>query len=544
MALTDKPSGLADKKNPPYLQKVTRAFKETGKRLGSILGRASNPDLMKKIPKQLVVSSTPYEVRVALLEHNVPVEYLQEWKQEQGCVGNIYRGKVTKVLPGMQAAFVDIGHEKAGFLHNSKISEAMLEEYDSWREATTRRSGKRGQKIQDLVRQDQELLIQIAKDAIGTKGARLTTHISRPGRYLVLMPTETHVGISRRIANEQERQRLRELIHRLKPSQTGCIVRTEAEGCSEEELRADLEYLTRLWGKIQKTSETAIAPQLIHTELDPVLRAVRDLFSSDTDRLLIDNKEDYRRVADFIRTFQPHFRQRVSHYSGKGLLFDLLEIEPDIQQILQRKIWLKSGGHLTFDQTEALVSIDVNTGRFVGRGNLEETVFKTNLEAVREIARQIRLRNLGGIIILDLIDMATEKNRRQVYRTLEDALKPDRANTKILKISEFGLVEMTRKRTRESILQLQTRHCPYCEGQGYIKDNVAICHEIFRAAQRLASKTRDRKIEVRAHPEIVTLLLDEKRHVLHEVEKITRKKLVTKIDTTFHHEKFEVKSIR
>jgi len=523
---------------------VTRAFQETGRRLGRLLGRTTIEEVKKPYPKQLVVSTTPYEVRVALLENNVPVEFLQEWKEDRGTVGNIYRGRVTKVLPGMQAAFVDIGQEKAGFLYIAEISETLLDDYESGGGAPPRRSRKRSQKIEDLVHQDQELVVQIAKDAIGTKGARITSHISLPGRFLVFMPTEAHIGISRRISQGKERQRLREIIQKIKPVEYGCIVRTEAEGCSEDDLSADLEYLIRLWKKIQKTSESSPSPSLVHSELDPVLRAVRELFSSDTDRLLIDNKEDYRRVADFVRTFSPHFRQRVAYYSGKRMLFDILEIEPEIQKLLHRKVWLKSGGYLTIDQTEALVSIDVNTGRFVGKGNLEETVLKTNMEAVRAIARQLRLRNMGGIIVLDLIDMSVAKNREKVYRTLDEALRADKANTKILKISAFGLVEMTRKRTRESILQLLTRSCPYCEGRGYIKDNHTICFDIFREIQRVAPSARGRKLEVRAHPEIVTMLLDEKREILQKVERLVRKKIQPKVETTFRHEQFEIEALR
>jgi ribonuclease G len=523
---------------------MTKTIQETGRRIGRLLGRTSVEEIRKPYPKQLIVSSSPFEVRVALLEDNVPVEFLQERQQDQGTVGNIYRGKVMKVLPGMQAAFVDIGQEKAGFLYISEISEMLLDEYESGKGNSSRGRGKRTQKIEDLVKQGQELIVQIAKDAIGTKGARITSHVSLPGRFLVLMPTEKRIGISRRINKENERRRLRQIIRNVREQDYGCIVRTEAEGCSEEDLRADLGYLVRLWENIQQKSESSTAPSLIHSELDPVLRTVRELFSSDTDRLLIDNKEDYRRVAEFVKTFSPDFKQRVAYYSGRKLLFDILKIEPEITKILQRKVHLKSGGHLAIEQTEALVSIDVNTGRFVGRGNLEETVLKTNMEAVREIARQLRLRNLGGIVILDLIDMSVAKNREKVYRTLDEALRPDKANTKILKISDFGLVEMTRKRTRESMLQLMTRSCPYCEGRSYIRDTVTICHEIFREIQRTAAKSRHRRIEVKAHQDIIDLLLDEERSALLQLEKTVHKRITPKVETTFHHEKFEVRSVR
>jgi ribonuclease G len=502
---------------------MTRSLKETGRRIGRLLGRTTVEEIRKPYPKQLVVSSTPFEVRVALLEDNVPVEFLQERQQDQGTVGNIYRGKVLKVLPGMQAAFVDIGQEKAGFLYISEISEMLLDEYESGGGKGQRRRGKRTQKIEDLVRQGQELIVQIAKDAIGTKGARITSHVSLPGRFLVLMPTETRIGISRRIGKENERRRLRQIIRQVNDKNFGCIVRTEAEGCGEDDLRADLGYLVRLWENIQQKSKGSPAPTLIHSELDPVLRTVRELFSSDTDRLLIDNKEDYHRVAEFVNTFSQDFKQRVAYYSGRKLLFDILKIEPEITKILQRKVHLKSGGHLDIEQT---------------------TVLKTNLEAVREIARQLRLRNLGGIIILDLIDMSVAKNREKVHRALDEALRPDKANTKITKISEFGLVEMTRKRTRESMLQLLTRSCPYCEGRSYIRDNVTICHEIFREIQRTAAKSRHRRIEVKAHKDIIDLLLDEERNALLNLEKSVHKRITPKVETTFHHEKFEVRSVR
>jgi ribonuclease G len=399
---------------------------------------------------------------------------------------------------------------------------------------------KKSPRIEELLKVGQEVVVQASKDPIGTKGARLTSHISIPGRYVVLMPTESHVGVSRRIAGDKERHRLREIIQRLRPEGHGVIIRTEAEDCSEEELAADLTYLTRLWERIRRDADAAAAPALIHADLDVVLKAVRDMFTSDTDRLLVDSKEDFERIEEFVKTFQPHLRSRLAHYGGKDPLFDAMQIESELRKVLDRKIWLKSGGHLTVDQAEALVAIDVNTGRFVGKGNLEETVLKTNLEAVKEIARQIRLRNLGGIIVLDLIDMNEHKNREKVSRALEDALRPDKANTKILKISEFGLVEMTRKRTRESVLQQQTKACPCCEGKGFIKDPVAVCHEIFRELLRLAPRTREKRLEVRASAEVVTLLLDAKRTVLEEIEEMTKKKISAKVETGYHQEKYDI----
>jgi len=474
----DKP----DKKSKDHvLRKVTRALQETGRRIGRLLGKMPVDEIKKSYPKQLIVSSNPFEVRVALLEKNLPVEFLQDRVQEQGTVGNIYRGKVTNVLPGMQASFVDIGQEKAGFLYISEINESLLGEDDRQGRKPSGKHGKRSQKIEDVVHKGQEVIVQIAKDAMGTKGARLTSNISLPGRFLVFMPTETHVGISRRISDGKERRRLRDTIQKIKPMEYGVIVRTEAEGCSEEELTADLGYLVRVWKKILTKSDDSQPPTLVHAELDPVLKAVRELFTSDTDRLLIDNKDDYRRVAEFVRTFSPQFRQRVAYYSGRRLLFDILDIEQEIQKLLRRKVWLKSGGYLLIDETEALV-----------------------------------------------------------YRALDEALRPDKANTKILKISQFGLVEMTRKRTRESVIKMLTRPCPYCEGRSYIKDNQTVCSDIFREVQRVAARTRDRHLEVKANADIITLLLDEKRDQLLQVEKMTRKKIHPKVETSFHHEQFEI----
>ncbi len=526
---------------------MSDAFRETGRRIGRLLGRAPEVDLEKQLPRQIAVSSTPWEVRVALLQDGLPVEYLEESRADRGNAGNVYKGRVTKVLPGMQAAFVDIGLEKAGFLYIAEVSEELIDDEDEGGGAEEgrggrRRSGGRGQqKIQNLLKAEQEVVVQVAKESIGTKGARLTSHVSLPGRYLVLMPTEGHVGVSRRISGDRERHRLREIVQRLRPPGCGVIIRTEAEECSEEELGTDLRYLSRLWDSIRAAADAAEAPALLHADLDPALRAVRDLFTSDTDRLLVDDADDHRRIEEFVKTFQPHLRPRLAHYRGREPLFDALGLEPELAKIVDRKIWLRSGGHLTIDQAEALVAIDVNTGRFVGKGgSLEETVLKTNLEAVREIARQIRLRNLGGIIVLDLIDMNEAKNREKVSRALEEALRPDKANTKILKISEFGLVEMTRKRTRESVLQQQTRPCPYCDGRGFVKDAAAVCHDIFRAILRMSARIRDKRLEVRCHPDVASLLLDAKRQVLAEVEALAGRQVRVKVEAGYHQEKFDI----
>ncbi|MBY0370988.1 Rne/Rng family ribonuclease, partial [bacterium] len=396
--------------------------------------------------------------------------------------------------------------------------------------------------IQDLLKEGQEILVQVAKAPIGTKGARLTTHISLPGRNLVLMPTVKHLGISRRIGSERERRRLRDIFtKKIRPKDVGFIVRTVAEGKSYRDIRADADYLMRLWDQINHDSKKKRAPALIHEDLSLGMRSVRDLFTEDVDSFIIDNSEEFENVLDFVGEFMPVLQDRVKLFKGPSQLFEHYGIEAEISRALGKKVWLKSGGYLLIDQSEALTAVDVNTGRYVGSKSLEETILKTNLEAVKEIAYQLRVRNVGGIIIIDLIDMESLDNREKVYRALQEALGEDRAKTNILKISELGLVEMTRKRTHEDLVRYLTESCSHCDGRGYHKSRRTVCFEIFREIEK-EGLSNNKNILVYAHPNVVNrMTIEEKEHVK-ILEERFEKNIIVKIDPTFHMEQYEVYS--
>ncbi len=509
--------------------------------------------------QKLIVNATPFENRVALVENGATVELFIERKNESGYVGNIYKGKVIRVLPGMQAAFVDVGLDKAAFLYVSDIyiPGQDLPNYEEDRDidddsddddkqgnGSDARHDAHGSgrhlPIEELLKEGQELLVQVAKDPIGTKGCRITTHISLPGRYLVYMPHIDHVGISRRIAEEAERSRLKELVGKIREAGSGFIVRTVAEGVNEKKLRADMTLLMNLWHQVQKKAERASAPELMHNDLNMIYRAARDLFTSDVESLVIDNKDEYEAVRSFIKTTMPKFKSHVEYYSGPDPIFDHYGIEMDINRALGRKIWLKSGGYLIIDQAEALTAIDVNTGRYVGKRNLEDTIVKTNMEAIREIVYQLRLRNLGGIIIIDFIDMERESDREKVYQSMNEALEQDKAKTNILKISEFGLVEMTRKRIRESLGRTLCEPCFYCDGKGYLKSKTTICYEIFREIKRSVNSIKGPVITVNCHPEIYDMLVDEEALMVSNLEYALNKKISLRSINYFHIEQYEV----
>jgi ribonuclease G len=488
--------------------------------------------------------------RVALVENDQLAEFYVEHPTEQGIVGNVYKGRVVRVLPGMQAAFVDIGVGRAAFLYVADVggltetvsslyfadSEEQAEQDDLPRDEFTAQPGP----IQARVHEGQEILVQVAKDPIGTKGARITSFISLPGRHLVFMPTVDHVGISRRITGEHERRRLRDIVDAIRPSGMGFIVRTVAEGQSRETLEADMEFLIKLWEDIVRRNESEGAPALLYEDLDLSLRAVRDLFSSKVDRLIVDERNEYERLRAFIGKFAPRHKELVELFESEEPLFDHYEIELELDRALERKVWLKSGGYLVIDQGEALTSIDVNTGRFVGRRSLEDTITKTNLEAVREVVNQLRLRNIGGIIIIDFIDMEQESNRDKVWRALQEALKSDRAKSNVLRISELGLVEMTRKRVRESLEQQLTQHCPYCEGKGHIKSLITICHDVLREVRRQGGRLPGGRIIVCVHPEVADLLASAEAEYVLALEHRFGKSIVVKAQTGFHVEQFEI----
>jgi ribonuclease G len=446
-----------------------------------------------------------------------------------------------KVLPGMQAAFVDIGLERAAFLYVSDVY-GKVEDYEE--------IGFQGEEmtlyfnpsspIEDLLSEGQEIMVQVSKEPLGTKGTRITSHITLPGRYLVFMPTVDHIGVSRRIKDEKERGRLRELVQSIKPSAGGYIVRTASEGADTDEIRNDMEFLLHLWENVQRKRETSPAPSLIHNDLTMVLRGIRDILSPQVNRIIIDSREEYENILSFINMYIPKQKYEMTLYERQEPIFDAYGIEMEIDKISGRKVWLKSGGSIVIDMAEALVAIDVNTGRYVGKRNLADTILKTNLEAAKEIAYQLRLRNIGGIIIIDFIDMDREGDREKVYQVLEESLKKDRQKTNIFKISELGLVEMTRKRTRENITRILSEPCPYCDGGGLIKSKTTLCYDIFRQIERTSSELGGHSIMVEVNPEIAGLLYEEERTGVEELERKLKKKIVIKGKPGFHQEQFNI----
>jgi ribonuclease G len=489
-----------------------------------------------------------HETRVALLENNNVVEIYIDRKKERGVVGNIYKGRVTKVLPGMQAAFVDIGLEKSSFLYVSDIYNEndlyadMMGHSDFDEEGIEEEVSRIQQQtpIEDLLKEGQEIIVQVSKEPLGSKGARVTSYISLPGRYLVYMPSVDHVGISRKIEEEKERERLKNVINALKRADEGYIVRTVSEGKSEEEFHSDKLFLNRLWVNTLKKAEKASAPCLLHSDLDLVFRVIRDLFTAEIDRMVIDSPSQYLLVKEFVTNFLPNLQDKIELYDGTEPIFDAYGVEVEISRALKRRVWLKSGGSIVIDQTEALVAIDVNTGRYVGKRNLENTIFKTNMEATREIAYQLRLRNIGGIIIIDFIDMEEKKNQKLVFNALEKALKTDRAKTTIYEISELGLVQMTRKRVRENVGRILMEPCGYCEGEGFIKSKTTVCYDIFREITRIAPLTKEKKVLVITQNDIADMLYDEERRGVEELENRFKKRIIIKSESEFHQEQFEV----
>lgn len=504
----------------------------------------------------LLINVSPQETRVAATENGAVAELSVERRKDRSLVGNVYLGRVMRVLPGMQAAFVDIGLDRAAFLYVADVQEDMKHLYFGEEMDTEREDGEHfgdfdeapapqekspPAAIQDLLQEGQEIMVQVAKAPIGTKGARVTSHISLPGRNLVLIDSDDHIGISRRITDEAERDRLRGIVESLKPPGVGFIVRTVCEKKSEQEIRGDMEYLIRLGKEIRERKERSKAPALLHNDLDLTLRAVRDLFTEDVDRLVIDDAKVHGQLKAFMEKYLPQHKGALELYQGNEPLFDAFNIEADIARALGRKVWLKSGGYIIIDQMEALTAIDVNTGRYVGKRNLEDTILKTNLEAVREIAAQLRLRNIGGIIVIDFIDMTKRSSRDRVYNALEEVIKKDRARTNILKISELGLVEMTRKRTQESLVRYLCSPCPYCEGKAYVKSPHTVCYEILRNLRReILSGRKAPEILIHVHPEVANLMADEERHAIEDLERLMQGKISIKAKREFHIEQFEI----
>jgi ribonuclease G len=506
--------------------------------------------------KEIIISRDEYEIRAALLENKVLAELFIERQDERYILGNIYKGKVNSILPGMQAAFVDIGLGRNAFLHVSDVA-LHLEEFEEFIEGDvveeSKNKGKRQNdykkggdlpSIRDLLKKGQEILVQVDKEPMDTKGPRVTAYITLPGRYLVYMPTVEHVGISRRIENEQERQRLKEIIERIRPKHQGFIVRTAAEGKGEEEFQADMKFLTDHWGEINKRAQKSSAPALIHEDLGLILRVIRDVFTQDVKQFIIDSKVEYDRIINFLNSVMPYLKSKVKLYREDEPIFEAFSIENQIIKALRQKIWLKSGGHIVINPTEALVSIDVNTGKYVGRENAEETILKTNLEAANEIARQIRLRDLGGIIIIDFIDMDKEEHKNKVLKTLEDALRNDRSRTNILQITDLGLVEMTRQRTKPSLDKVLCQPCPYCQGDGTVTATESTSIAILREIKRIHRKLDENSLKVMASGPIAFRLLEEDSDKVKDLSKRLNMKIEVEEDPDLHIEDFKIVSLK
>lgn len=478
--------------------------------------------------KEILINITPQETRVAILENGMLHDVYIERSRSRGLVGNVYKGKVARVLPGMEAAFVDIGLEKAAFLHVSDVANKSKNFDDAVH-------------IGQVLREGQEILVQVLKDQLGTKGARLTTNITIPSRYLVFMPNADNIGVSSRIEKEEDRERLKNILleqeYRIK--EAGYILRTAAEVADKESIASDIKYLNRLWENINNSAEIK-AGHVIHKDLPLFLRVLRDMVDESLDEIKVDSRETYLAMMEFAEKYVPEIAGFIEHYPGERPILDLHGVEDEIQKGLERKVQLKSGGYLIIDQTEAMTTVDVNTGAFVGSRNLEETIFKTNLEAAQGIARQLRLRNLGGIVILDFIDMNEEEHKRQVMRALEKALEKDHARTSITEVSSLGLVEMTRKRTRESLEHVLCGTCPTCEGRGSIKTAETICYEIFREILREARQFDARELLVLAAEDVVDLLVDEESSSLAELEGFIGIPIRFQVEASFTQEQYDV----
>ncbi|MDH4120117.1 MAG: Rne/Rng family ribonuclease [Deltaproteobacteria bacterium] len=495
--------------------------------------------------KEIIINKTSQETRVGVMENGLVTDLYHERERERGVVGNIYKGRVVKVLPGMESAFVDIGLEKASFLYVDDVlsDPAVLDDYEDEEEGQLKKSKRfreKRQPITQLLKEGQEILVQVAKAPIGTKGARVTGHISLPGRNLVFMPTMDNVGVSRQITDDQERQRLKGIIQRLRPQNTGFILRTVAEGRDEEELKADVQFLVSLWEDIRHRYNTSKAPAEVYKDLSITYRIIRDLVSPDVKRLVLDDDAEYRGLKEFLKHHLPRYLSVLELYNRKEPVFDAFGIEEVIDRAMNHKVWLKSGGYLVINQTEALTAIDVNTGRFVGKGSHEETIFKTNLEAAEEAVYQLRLRNIGGIIIIDFIDMESHANRQKVYQALKDELKNDKARSKILQISEIGLVEMTRRRDRENLERQLTRPCPACDGTGRVKSLSTVCYELFRELDRLRPAKSSGPVVVHAHPDLVEFIERQEKNHLGRLEEKLGGTLSLRVQDTLHPEQYEI----
>jgi Rne/Rng family ribonuclease len=547
--------------------------------------------------KEMIVSATDRETAVAILEDDQVVEFFMERERQQGVVGNVYKGRVSKVLPGMQSSFIDLGLERDGFLYVSDVitpAEALEDDPDepstpaddvavdlggqpeeaegadgTGTEAVDARStngdvpGMAGKgvdrrqrqeraaqpNIEDLLKEGQDVLVQVVKEPIGTKGARITSHVTIPGRFLVFMPTVDHIGVSRKIESREERARLRGIVRQFREAHAfngGVIIRTAAANRPDADILGDREYFHQVWKEIKHKSETQRSPAVIYREQSLVAKLLRDLLTDEFSVIRIDSAEEYRRVTALVERIMPAMLPRVKLYTRDYPIFEEYGVRTEIDKALRSKVWLKSGGYIVINQTEALVAIDVNTGRYVGKkttGRLEDTILKTNLEAVKEIVRQLRLRDMGGIVVLDFIDMEDKKNRQKVFQTLEQELRRDRAPSKAIQVSDFGLIIITRKRVKQSLERLMTDTCPYCSGTGTIKSSATVCQEILNEMRKVGNDLDGRGVLLRVNPEIAEALQGDERGVLREVEQVVGRKVTVRPDAYLHHEQFDVMSL-
>jgi len=500
---------------------------------------------------ELLVNTSPFETRIARIENGLAEEVYIERERERGLKGNIYKGRVQRVLPGIQAAFVDIGLSKSGFLYAGDIATPETESLDDDNtENESNDDETEGENtaprrrvippINTLVREGQEILVQVSKDPISSKGPRLTSLLSLAGRYLVYLPALEHVGIARRMEGQEERERLLNIGHEIRPDNAGLIIRTVAEGHSKEELQDDLNFLIRLWSDIEKRSKNTITGSVIHAELSLHLRVMRDYVDDEVQKIHIDSKETYQSMKKFADNFMPEVAKRLYYYPGDRPIFDVYGVEEELNRALKRKVPLKSGGHIVIEQTEALIAIDVNSGSFVRSRSMEETGFKTNLEAVHEIVHQLRLRNLGGIIVVDFIDMQEEENKTRMLEVLEEALTRDKTKTNVVQLSSLGLVEMTRKRTRDSLGRTLLNECSRCESVGFTKSPTTICYQLFREVVAEARAYPCEKLMIIAHPKLIDVLLGEESEQVARLEEFLGKQIALKSDMQLDPEHFEI----
>jgi ribonuclease G len=488
--------------------------------------------------RDLVVSTNPRETRVALLEDGVVSELFLERETHRGIVGSIYKGRVTRVLPGMQSAFVDLGLERDAFLHAADVFEELPENL-----LTAEETGAlRGAPIEDRLHEGQEVVVQVLKEPMGTKGARITSHVSLPGRYLVLMPTVEHVGVSRKINDEDERRRLKTILKEFRQERGGggLIARTAGLGREADSFLRDGRYLSRTWDEVRALAARQRAPVLLYREPSLLERLLRDLLSDDVAAIRLDSERDFRRTLDLVRALEPAFAPRVRLHDGTGGIMEEHGVSAELERALRSKVWLPAGGYIVINQTEALVAIDVNTGRFVGKSQLEETLLQANLDAVREIVRQIRLRDLGGIIVVDFIDMEEKKSRREVMHALEQEMRKDRSPTKLLSVNEFGLVILTRKRVKQSLERLLMQPCPYCSGSGQVKNVATVCSEIYDEVKKLAPDMRGQKLVLRVNPDVARALEGDELPVLRSLVALVGGDVSVQADALLHQEQFDL----